>query len=300
MFRAGSGEGGSYTFITEIFESSASFTVPTGVKNNEFHVRIFGGGGSGFVNTSDWGSGGGGGWMNNALLTLQPGTAISVTIGVGGTQIYTNSSGKAGGSSSFGTYLSANGGSGGNNRTGGSGGSGGGASGSYNVNGGTGYQFGGGAVRATQNGNVGVGGSMGGNGGLTTSRSNLDSENGINTVTIISEADSFNADGIGYGLCGDNRGGGGGYGANGGSEGCGGGGGYGAAGFGGSSDGYGAGGGGAYGPGGGRYTPLTNDGWLDEDNTISITASRGGGGAGIQGLLNGGNGICIIQYYKKG
>ena len=320
MFRAG-GEGtggGNYTFTTEIIEASQQYTVPTGIKDNQIFVRIFGGGGSGccrrvedqFEETYDAKAGGGGGWMNSGFVDVIPGNVIPITIGGGGAMASGyNSHGAAGGTSSFGTYLSASGGTGAtwrdNDIYAGNGGAGGGAFApiyaEMNAYGGIGYQFGGGGASSWQTAQFGTGGSMGGNGANGNSRSNkivTPAENGINTISIINESDVYNADGIGYGIAGGNTnrynaGGGGGYGANGGYN-CGGGGGYGAAGYGGNgmfNDT--AGGGGSYGHGGSWSTSS----W--------IMPTYGGGGYGTCGYRDsthnsaGASGVCILQYYKK-
>ena len=181
MFRAGGeGSGGKYELMTNIFTANTNFQVPYNIKDNEIHVLMFGGGG---------------GWMNNAIINVTPGEVIPITIGAGGTgAIGTSVTANSGGTTSFGTYLSANGGEGGSIQSGvaigGNGGSGGGAScptlntnnffdiyGVYSnglAKGGTGYQFGGGAEASHKNnyggGNGGMwggggGGGYGGNGG---------------------------------------------------------------------------------------------------------------------------------------
>lgn len=140
----GSGGGGEGVFTTEYITFNQNWTVPNHKGN--ISVRIFGGGGgsNGYMYF-----GGGSGWMNNGEFNnLTPGTSVKITIG-GSISSNTYASG---GSSSFGNYLSANGGSGGWNWGGGIGGSGG--AGSNRRSGGTGFQFGGG------------GGAPGGRGGI--------------------------------------------------------------------------------------------------------------------------------------
>ena len=129
--------------VTELIISNTNWTVPNHKGN--ISVRIFGAGGGGDA------SGGGGGWMNNGEFNLNTGLNINIVIGQGGLR-----TGGSGGTTTFGTYLSANGGSWGY-MSGGDGGSGGGVgrSGGSSVRGGTGYQFGGGG-----------GGTYGGNGGI--------------------------------------------------------------------------------------------------------------------------------------
>ena len=163
-------------------------------------VRIFGGGGA--MNS---GGGGGGGWMNNAIFNnLIKYEQIQIVIGNGGSY-------SAGGTTFFGKYLSANGGTQGFNGSGGSGGSGGGGGtyifGNYyyTAKGGDGHQFGGGGssgfgIRSNfvgiprkggnggkwgggggasfKSSDIGIGGELGGNGGNNT----LAPENG--TIAI--------------------------------------------------------------------------------------------------------------------
>lgn len=100
-----------------VITSTTSWTVPPilklGVK--KAFVRVIGAGGGGGRNTgSPSPSGGGGGGVAESLLDLTGVTSIAVTVGVGGTGASLNGQdGTAGGSSSFGAYLSATGGQGG-------------------------------------------------------------------------------------------------------------------------------------------------------------------------------------------
>jgi len=108
-----------------VFTSSGTFTVPAGV--TKVKVRAWGGGGSG-RSTSDGqypGGGGGGGGYGESVIDVSGIPSIPVTVGAGGLN-------GPGGSSSFGAYLTANGGSAGGAGTAGAtgaGGSGGGVSG---------------------------------------------------------------------------------------------------------------------------------------------------------------------------
>ena len=153
-------------FKTEIIIQNKLWEVPNSCNvSRGISVRIFGGGAGAYkssgTNSKDW-YGGGGGWMNNKIFTnLQKGQLISINIGDGGKyNMYTS---HAGGTTTFGNYLSANGGSQS------SGGSGGGSS----ASGGIGYQFGGGGAGAWflvrgqvhYYGNGGNGGIWGGGGG---------------------------------------------------------------------------------------------------------------------------------------
>ena len=138
--RRGISSSKSGMLITELIIENKNWTVPSNTKNNSFDVRIFG---AGSIL-------GGSGMMNNKVLTLTPNTIIPITIGDGGTA-------NTGGTSTFGTYLSANGASSENGAAGGG-------------SGGRGYQFGGGGnVVDTWTGiflgNGGDGGTWGGGGG---------------------------------------------------------------------------------------------------------------------------------------
>jgi hypothetical protein len=95
-FGAGSGQ--------EIFTSSGTFTVPSGVTT--VYVTGCGGGGGGL---DSWGSGGGAGaWCMKVPVTVTPGGTISVTVGSGG------SVNNNGGASSFGSHITLGGGATGN------------------------------------------------------------------------------------------------------------------------------------------------------------------------------------------
>lgn len=344
----------SYELKTEIYETNKLWTVPK-AKDQMFTVRIFGGGGGGLseviVNSDSdkvilrGGAGGGGGFMNNADITLQQGDKINITIGVGGqgaTQIlydaehsgvgpYPGINAGNGGTTSFGTYLSALGGQGsrcihgdpGTYTFGGIGGSGGGG-----TSGGMGIQFGGGGGgnQPADGGEFGGGGGtlynytisaygkggclhansqnmyeitgysgLGGNGSSNNASSKA--EDGTDTTTNSEIQEEFR----GLGVC--NKSvtracGGGGYGGCGGYNG-GGGGGYG------GNGGNNYGGGGGYGGnggdncgGGGGYGKLGSGG------SEGLDGYYGGGGSGI-GVSsvaysgNGGDGICIITYYEE-
>ena len=165
---------------SETIITNTNWKVPANVWGSMLNVRIFGGGGgagnltwSSFGPNSFYGTGGGGGgWMNNGEIEVSPETQIQITIGDGG-KFNSN-----GGTSAFGTYLSANGGArgaifkGSGSGEGGDGGSGGGGAltigpEAYDYDkiyagcgyGEIGYQFGGGG------GYGGNGGPWGGGGG---------------------------------------------------------------------------------------------------------------------------------------
>ena len=147
-----SGENGN--FRTEIITASTLWKVPENLKDGTVSVRIFGGGGGG--NMQSFGGGGGGGYMNNATINLNGQSEIYITIGSGAApDTY-------GGTTSFGTYLSATGGQPGFQNSGGDGGSGG----AGNRDGGIGYQFGGGGGISI----AGNGGKWGGGGSFSNNR----------------------------------------------------------------------------------------------------------------------------------
>ena len=183
--RRGGGSGGSSgngTLFTEIITDNRYYTVPNGIKNNELRVRIFGGGGGYGMNSvgtfiNNCAYGGGSGWMNNDIVTLLSGVQVYITIGNGGKSTYINSSyvyAYDGGTTSFGGYLSANGGESSFQKSGNGGASGAGY-GSYVKP--ISYQFGGGAGASYSNG--GDGGVWGGGGGcVATSGSDKTSGNG--------------------------------------------------------------------------------------------------------------------------
>ena len=107
--RRGSGiDTSSGISVTETIVKSLNWTIPN--HRGNISVMIFGGGGGG---ASLNGGGGGGGCMSNDTFDIENGITIPIYIGEGGLgssregDIY---NGSAGGTSSFGTYLSANGG----------------------------------------------------------------------------------------------------------------------------------------------------------------------------------------------
>jgi hypothetical protein len=94
------------------FTASATWVVPAGVSQVE--VEVWGGGSGTYASTSTWASGGGsgGGYARKLVTGLTPGQSIAVTVGVGGAMGTTAGAvPTAGGTSSFGTYVSATGGS---------------------------------------------------------------------------------------------------------------------------------------------------------------------------------------------
>jgi len=124
----------------QVFTSSGTFTVPTGVSAAKITVVGGGGGGGSKTGSGTYGGCGGGGGGGVAVLYttgLTPGASVSVTVGSGG------AAATAGGTSSFGAFCSATGGAAGANSTSsgvnGDGGAGGaGSSGTINISGGPG------------------------------------------------------------------------------------------------------------------------------------------------------------------
>lgn len=136
------------TLHTDIITSSQIWPRPANLTaEDDVFIRVFGGGGGGGYGSS--GSGGGGGYMATWTGHLTE-SSYTVTIGSGGTGGYNQTyhhDGTSGGTTSFGTLVSAAGGGGGGTYAG-NGGSGGGAragniaggSGSYGGGGGGGLQ----------------------------------------------------------------------------------------------------------------------------------------------------------------
>ncbi len=94
------------------FTSSGTFTVPNGVTQVE--VELWGGGSGSYASVANGASGGGsgGGYARKRITGLSPGQTIAVTVGLGGSGGSSGGAGAGpGGTSSFGTYVSATGGS---------------------------------------------------------------------------------------------------------------------------------------------------------------------------------------------
>lgn len=175
-------------FQKQIFTSSGTFTIPTGITQAKATVTGAGGAGGGGTAATVGGHGGGSGGTSIKFLTgLTPANTITVTVGTGGTGVSAGS-GNNGGSSSIssGTQtigtVTANGGGGGGLATtapgpGGAAGSGGdfnfgGNTGSPNAQtasnvsgGGAGSIFGGGGATAFGNNTGGAGSAPGAGGG---------------------------------------------------------------------------------------------------------------------------------------
>jgi hypothetical protein len=143
------------------FAVSGNFVVPAGITQIEAEVWGAGSGSFASSSTSPSGGGAGGGYARKRIAGLTPGQIIPVTIGSGGTAGSTSTLPGPGGSTSFGSYVSATGG--GLNPIAtiaspglGASAPGGGVGGDVNVSGSTGGN-------ATGNaGGVGGGGAMGG------------------------------------------------------------------------------------------------------------------------------------------
>lgn len=116
------------------------WSVPDGVHKVEVEVR--GGGGSGAFGAVDstviGPGGGGGGGISKRLCVVTPGSVITITVGAGGTAVAgEGESGVPGGSSSFGAFCSATGGTAGGMNVGAPGGQG--AGGDFNASLGSGF-----------------------------------------------------------------------------------------------------------------------------------------------------------------
>jgi hypothetical protein len=101
---------------TQSFTSSGSFTVPAGVTQVE--IEMWGGGSGSFASVTGSptgiasGGGSGGGYARKRIAGLTPGQSISVVVGGGGAAgIVAGSAPSCGGTSSFGAFVSATGGS---------------------------------------------------------------------------------------------------------------------------------------------------------------------------------------------
>ena len=293
------GWSGKLTSHTQVFTESGTWTVPSGV--TAINVLVMGGGSggrngdsygqTGATSNTVAGGGGAGGEMALKSFTVSPGTSYVVTIGKGG------AAESAGGATSFGNLLSANGGGVSQYpQNGANGGSGGGGSPSYGSTGG--------------NGTYGGGGGGGGTG------PNYSSIPGVGTTNNGEKGTSSAGGNGGKGLSIAGNTGAGGKGGSGSCGGGGGGGGYGGIGGNGGDTGgsvnYSSGGGG----GGGGYGLNGNGGKGGNAGTASMTTAYaggnggtgagggGGGGAGrqyVEGYVGGqggkgGDGICIVTW----
>lgn len=176
--RRGSKRGsGGGRMVTEYLCFNQNWVVPNNIKDNQLKVTIIGAGGTG--NNNRYYAGGSGNF-NNGTFDVTPGEIIHVTIGAPTVITSSNSDPSNGGTTSFGTYLSATGGSG--HGSGGASGAGwslggtdatwfGGCTGQYG--GGGGGPYGGGGCSGHANYSGGSGGIYGGGGGgVSTGSSN--------------------------------------------------------------------------------------------------------------------------------
>lgn len=92
----------SYDSVT--FNSSGTFTVPSGI--DTIYITAAGGGGGGANGTSETGGAGGGGgaYVKSQKVSVTAGSSISITIGTGGAV------GSNGGTTTIGSYFTLNGG----------------------------------------------------------------------------------------------------------------------------------------------------------------------------------------------
>ena len=290
---------------TELITSTSTWTVPDNI-DSLLNVRLFGGGGGGGISgVYAGGNGGGGGYMAVGNFEVKPKEKYNITIGTGGDGGHggISDNGRAGGTTSFATLLSALGGQGGDGAPdgyGGNGFSGGGTGGSFYAN------------HDNEHGGSGTGGGKGGHGGV------------VNGVVPESGEDGVRVSGVGYGYGGwhgsgniGGGGGGGGYGGNGGEGGdstsnpsdksdfinfsAGGGGGGGGGGYGGKGGNGGEGGYGGHKDGSMAMGKNPTNG-TNGQNYASGGGGGGSGGNNVTSIKNGGkgaDGICILTYWTR-
>ena len=159
---------GLKNFVVFSTAGVSTWTVPDELKSGrKAKVTVIGAGGSGGRSSS--GGGGGGGGKAVKLVDLTGIESVPITVGAGGVKPAAGSTsipGNSGGSSSFGTFCSATGGSGGGNVSGGS--SGIGVNGDINTGTGPGNP---GAFHSSGSYVSGSGGGAGGPGSLSSSNS---------------------------------------------------------------------------------------------------------------------------------
>ena len=149
------------TTSVDVYTANGTWTKPGGLVFIVVEVQAGGGGGGTVyhITYQGAGSGGGGGYSKKTILAASLGATETVTVGAEGAGGATgaNNPGSAGGTSSFGTYISA---------TGGAGGEGGG----MQVNGGNGGSGSG--------GNINIAGGEGGTGGSSTDNPSISGPGG--------------------------------------------------------------------------------------------------------------------------
>lgn len=114
-FQAGGGGGGGGLNSVQVFTTTGTWNRPVGVTKIIVEILSAGGGGGG-PRSADAGAtsqGGGGGAYGKLFLDVSAISTAAITIGAGGTAGGVDSNGSAGGTTSFGAYISATGGSGG-------------------------------------------------------------------------------------------------------------------------------------------------------------------------------------------
>tara|TARA_R100001510_G_C7647670_1_gene205018 strand:+ start:476 stop:1333 length:858 start_codon:yes stop_codon:yes gene_type:complete len=102
--------GGGYQSM-QVFTSSGTYTKPSGIKKIKVYITGGGASGAGAANNSDFGGGGGAGGTAIETLDATSINTVTVTIDGGGGTVTGDNHGNAGGTSSFGSHLSATGGS---------------------------------------------------------------------------------------------------------------------------------------------------------------------------------------------
>lgn len=259
--------------VTTTYNSSDTWTKPANL--DYIIVELWGGGGGGASagSSGDPSGGGGGGYNTKLLLESQLGATETITIGAGGAGgAPVGNNGSDGGTTSFGSHLSAYGGGGGS--AGGSGEAGGGGGGGTTSTGGTG---------STTNGGNG-GGLTGGTGGTATALpqgSSFDGAGGGGPNTSFSRGGNSYYGGAGGGGTASDIGGVGGN----------------------SVYGGGGGGGGGNNPAAGGTSVYGGNGGAGTNNATGVagTAPAGGGGGGENGSGGGAGaaGRCkVTEFYK--
>jgi hypothetical protein len=105
---------GSKAADVQTFNSSGTWTKPTGFgADSRVYIQLWGGGGSGGRGSNTAGGGGGGGYNERWIDLSSLGATETVTVGAGGTGKTTNTAGTVGGNSSLGSFITAFGGGGG-------------------------------------------------------------------------------------------------------------------------------------------------------------------------------------------